>query len=390
MKKRQYERFQQLIERFFERAIRLYPASRRSEFAQEMRAVFHLRVQDATRSGWAALIRLFIKEARDLPGAIGRAYISEMEYYRRDYMNGGINGFKKASMPQALGSTIPFILIGLLFGLPLLFHLADNTTYLIWAFFLLALAGSYLIYLVFNGGIRRWALPLAGLLLTPFGLYLGGAISYLIERRRLIAACLMELSDLPGCYQVYKDFPLDYMFVRIELMWFSLLGIALLILLISILLNLQGLYRPFIKDWSLLSFLIYGSAGIVLWLTFEDYPIEGLLLNRGLYIVLASLVLAGGAIGYMRNEGQRWRSLPLLVGVLIAMGVAALGKYIIIAGGASFGDVGSLPVDVWKGEALGTLVMTVWLLVALIAPWIIQWIIVRVIPPPNTDEILAV
>lgn len=390
MKKRQQGGFQQLIESFFERAICLYPARNRSEYAQEMRTVFHLRAQDAARSGRAALIRLAVKEARDLPGAIGRAYLNELEHFRRDYMNAGTSGFEKAPLPQALGSTIPFIIIGLLFGLPLLFPLADDTRFLIWTFFLLALAGGYVIYLVFNGGIRKWALPLAGLLLTPLGLYLGGVISYLIERWRLIADCLLELSDLPGCYQIYKDFPLNYMFARIELMWFSLLGIALLILMISIWLNLRGLYRPFIKDWSLLTFLIYGSAGFAVWFTFEDYPIAGFFLNRGLYIVLASLVLAGGAMGYMRNEWKRWRSLPLLGGALLAMVVAAVGKFIIIAGGASFGSVGPLPVDVWKGEALGTLVMTVWLLAALITPWIIQRIIARVIPTPTTSEILAI
>jgi hypothetical protein len=86
---------------------------------------------------------------------------------------------------------------------------------------------------------------------------------------------------------------------------------------------LRPLYARIRKDWSQVSFGLYGAAPMMVGFSFDMYR------GAGLYVILGFLALAMGAWAYLR-AGRPWqRLLALAGGVAVAASVVTLGKWML-------------------------------------------------------------
>ena len=80
---------------------------------------------------------------------------------------------------------------------------------------------------------------------------------------------------------------------------------------------LTGVWR----DWTRLSFALYGAMPLLVWVSFDE-------VDRSFqfpYLLAAMLLLAGGAVAYMRAARSQGRALALLVGLAPAWVVTTVG-----------------------------------------------------------------
>lgn len=77
------------------------------------------------------------------------------------------------------------------------------------------------------------------------------------------------------------------------------------------------------RDWSLLSFLLYGSMLPILIIVFDEYQ------GSAPYIIAGLLILAVGAWVYLRRSQPGTRLHALLVAVALTMGLVGLGRYLL-------------------------------------------------------------
>jgi len=141
--------------------------------------------------------------------------------------------------------------------------------------------------------------------------------------------------------------------------WIGVLAAGLLVVLITrILLPLRPFYWRLRRDWTLLSFSLYGTTLFALLFTFDDY------VGEEPYQIVGMLLLAAGGWFYLRSAHPWQRFLALFTGLTSAMGVAATGKAILYARP-------SWPhshLFTWQTEAMSTVIMWGWLALAILAP----------------------
>ena len=98
---------------------------------------------------------------------------------------------------------------------------------------------------------------------------------------------------------------------------------ALLVLAAAWLPPLRPFYADLRRDWSLLSFLLYGSMLPILIVVFDGYQ------GSVPYKIAGLLILAAGARVYLRRSQPSTRLYALLVAVALTMGLIGLGKYLL-------------------------------------------------------------
>ena len=81
---------------------------------------------------------------------------------------------------------------------------------------------------------------------------------------------------------------------------------------------LRPFYQRLRRDWTLLSFLLYGSTLFVLVFAFDDY------INEEPYKIAAMLLLVAGGWLYLRSARPWQRLLALSAGLTLGMTVAAV------------------------------------------------------------------
>jgi hypothetical protein len=263
--------------------------------------------------------------------------------------------FKPGSWGEAIVALAPFLVFGAFPTFLGYLRLSDLIPH--WLDVVIALSMLGLFLSLFGIGIikglPRWFLPYLGLPLPLFSVYIFFNL----------------VSNPPYEVQLVSTAPwLLRQFIDQGQVWIGLLAVAVFLVLITrILPPLQPFYWRLRRDWTYLSFILYGATLFALVLTFDDY------INEEPYQIASMLLLAGGGWFYLRGTHPWPRFFALFAGLTLAMAVAAIGKAILYSSP-------NWPYPrhfTWQTEAMSTVIMGVWLGIAITGP-----VLLNLIPDP--------
>lgn len=272
--------FADLFVRMFALTLRFYPDGVQSEYAAEMQAVFCLRVADAARQGAWRLFILVSREIRDLPIAIISAHL--------DAVGGRVQPFFPSTSDQtswlaALLSLLPFFIAG-----PLRIILSYQPGWTPREGSLLYLSFLLLSFLVVAGGFALGAVKKSPRWFYPY------------------AVCLAFAFYLLGGYALYL-----FHWSLLQNNFFLFLAAILFILWLP---GFRSFYRNILRDWTLLT---YGLYGLVLYLLasldYEESP------SLSLFVLLPSLLALGSALAHLRIRSAFLRIVALLAGTFAGL-----------------------------------------------------------------------
>lgn len=330
--------------------LRLYPMSFRAQFADEMQAVFDATVNEAARRGTLAAAPVCWRELRQAPGAIMREHWHERSRAMETQST------ERASRWGLLAAMVVFLfaaMAGIIEGRPW----GEVATFLITVG--AGLLASVLVLLIVGAikGLPVWSLPTAGLCLVLLASYLS-----VPQGPSPFAARLPPvLSRFFLWWYTYRP---AHPILEAGKIWLGLLGLlSLIVLAAAALPPLRSFYGRLRRDWTLVSFMVYGASLFGLYFTFDEYR------HEEFYLVASVLLLAAGAWVYLRSGGLGRRALTLFTALTLAMMAAALGKWLIV------------PIQEWPAgsglhppessrwpEALPTAVMWGWIMIVMVAP----------------------
>jgi hypothetical protein len=299
--------FARLLAQLFALAIRLYPDQVRSEYADEMQAVFNLKVADAAQQGGWRLFSLACREARDLPQAITKAHLHAD---RGGMMQPAFPSTSdQTPWPTALLSLLPFFVAGPL-RLILNFQPGWRPEERSLVYFTFLLLSSLL---VIGGGFAgavkkfpRWA--------YPYPVYLAFSVYALAQYANYL---------FRWDYRLLNSFFLNLVFILIIL---SLPG-------------LRWFYRHIPQDWTLVTYSLFGIVLFLLAGIDKDETPQLTLL-----VLLPSLLTLGAALAHLRISSATTR-----IAVLLAGTFAALLFWLL--------PIFQGMITVWAGLAIGLLML---------------------------------
>jgi hypothetical protein len=300
--------------------VRLYPQSFRAEFEHEMQAVFAQSVADTKQRGYLALLALCLRELFDLPLSLWWEYRHRFDKSRGTTMNqiSDMNltddsDHAEPSPPtswiETLGGTLPFVLLGLLFTLKGVdYHISPPRPWL--------------------GHSMYWYLIIHTALLI--GLGIGWAANFPRWAYAYLSVTLIMSMDLTNM-RPYGLELFGYTFGREHWgwrAWIPLMALSIVMLLLTRSLRpLAQLFRGIWRDWTRLSFGLYGVCtwGILLmiydcktWYKNTAYlPVD---------LFLLALVFVGGAFFYMRCRRPWRRVLALQLAFILHLLVPSDGQ----------------------------------------------------------------
>jgi hypothetical protein len=269
----------------------LYPASYRAEFGAELAAVFRLALHAARRQGTLAVLRVGLRELRDVPIAAFQVH-RRLRFRRLFFVSPGSNR-------EILMALAPFLMLGILPPLFSLLAIPLGVFNVLAMGMLLLLAALLLVGI--GRGLPRWSLPYLGVIFSLVSVYglrevtPGGLTWQLVGQNQ-------PLWWRQVVYQGERWLGLPLiMFVVVALSW--------------LLPPLRSFCTRVQQDWTLLSFMLYGAGLFALVYTFDDYP------DEEPYLLLAMALLAGGGWVYLRAKTSRQRIAALFAGLTLAMGL---------------------------------------------------------------------
>jgi len=221
----------------------------------------------------------------------------------------------RGSWGEALAGMLPFLTIGLLMALDP--HLSQSASIVATYAAVLIGLGVPLIGLGMGWvkGFPRWSYPYGGFVLAVISLLLESNLHRWIFNR--YDTWVMFFRRLPGL----ADVVFYLMFGRYNV-WLLFLAMAVMALLLSRLWRpLRPLYQGTWHDWTRLSFGFYGVMPLVLVIAFDDV----IPTFRAPYLVASMLILAAGAVAYVRSAGVWQRTLALLTGMTLSWAVTTAG-----------------------------------------------------------------
>lgn len=347
------KRNNRILARLHALLLNLYPRAYHAEYDEELQAVFNLTVNEAAQQGGFSVIWMSIRELRDLPGGIIFEHWRERRKQRMTTERGSLLTFEPGSWRETLAALAPFLLLGLLPPLLRLMRLRPLIPPWLGIGLTLGLAGvlGSLFVTGIRKGMQRWVLPYVGVVLSLVSVY---GFFELVSGQFFV---LVDRSDPWFLRQVVYQGTL----------WIGLFVATLFIVLVA---WVSPRWRPFYwrirRDWTLLSFALYGASLFALLFTFDDYPYDEP------YIMAGMVILAMGGWFYLRSHRLWQRALALFTGMTLAMAVAATGKALIYSiPGWSSG------MFTWQTEAMGTVIMWGWLVMMVFAP-----ILLNLLPRP--------
>jgi len=287
------------ITRVYGRCIRLYPKHFGEEFGEEMQQVFADAVAEAAERGGLPLILVCLRELRDLPVIALREHWSGLRD-EQDLARSVSTREEEASMAAALQTTPTTSREG-----------SEPTTWnnavmaiLPFLAFALAVAGGFLglmgwyVFLLLGCGVSwvkrfpRWSYPwgapilLAACLVMAMAATVHGTLS-------VLAAGLLVLLMLATALHLSHS-------------------------MLPLLQSAVGVWR----DWTLLSFGLYGIMPLAVWISFDEVPSS----HSMPFLAGSAMILAGGALAYARSS-QTWpRILSLVSGTSLSWIVAMTGR----------------------------------------------------------------
>jgi hypothetical protein len=340
------KRYARLLTSFYVWLLVLYPRRYRREYGDELRSVFGRAAEEAAEDGPISLLRFCLHELRDLPPAALRQHMKEKRRSKAVDDTGELLVFKSASWREISLAAAPFLYFGLIFYSLTNGLLADGPRWIYdgATFGMLALVVALFLAGLFKG-LPRWSLPTMGLI---FAILL-----------------ILILTQWSASFPIFiRIKPWHPVWLR-QLIYQFRMKADLLRVAIIILVSVAALTRftPFFdhlkRDWTRLSFTLYGTALLGLAFTFDDYQKEEP------YVLAASVFLAAGAFVYLKC-GRSWQRLwALFTGLTLAMAVTALGKAILF----------SRPdwpwprnLFTWQSEVMNTIYFWVFLLLVIFVP----------------------
>jgi len=293
------------LTRVYLACLALYPAAYREQYGEELAYAIRASVADARANGRRALAGLAWRELRDLPPALLAAHLSQWEG-RAMKLQAGVH------LPDGPIRSYWLVALFVPFMIPLVmalgaFTAAGGPLRLYTALVLiLGLAAMATGVLGLAKGCPAWALPTLGALLF----IAWSSLKWMAQGA--ILAVLWPLGNywpdaIPD--RLAQQARLDVAFLAIAVF------MAALLLLLS-----PPLWRRARRDWSSLSFLLYGMS--IPYVVLND-PYRGL----EPYEAASALLLAAGAALFVLAPKRWQRLLALVAALLLAHPLLSLGIY---------------------------------------------------------------
>lgn len=332
------------IRRFYGLLLNLFPRNYRREFGEELQAVFALSLADAAKFGKVEIAKLLLRELVALPQGI---FFEHLRERRKNEMAKKFASY----VSETIAVVLPFLVVlALFFPIGMIQGIPARVVEMI----RLSLLGILLVMFVvgLTRGLPRWILPYMGFVL---------AIANLFITFEIIDPKWRGFSFSPFVSRFVRDF------IQGGVYW---VGIIILVLLSVLFAALIPAFRPFYRrlrnDWTLLAFILYGTAPFAILVTFDDYQ------HTGLYVFVSFLILALGGWLYLQNNVPWKKFMYLFIGLTLAMAVTTLGAAVLIEDSlyASF--------STWQ-MAMGSTILTwIWLAIfMLLSP------LINLLPQPH-------
>ena len=329
--------------RFFgELLLRLYPRSFREAFAEEMREVFREALEDASREGILPLLGVGLRELLHAPRVILKILMDRPEMKIRGSAGGdrefepqepdidppGPDG--RQLWRQAALEMISFLASGA--TLVLLTYVPSLSPEPGWQRLPGALGAAMLALPLpaflwgMARGMPRWAYPLGGMLLVyciyaavqlGLGMYSLGLLVATIGLGYAAWRVNASVRPLPRC--------------------------------------IRQVFHSVQVDWTRLSFGWYGGTPLLVLIAYDN----GILDNRGPYLAISVMLMAAGALAYIRQKSAARQILALVGGMSLSFWAALLDMASFNGGLPGWMDAGWM-LPVWSA-ALAILLLPVWI-----------------------------
>ncbi|MFQ5578615.1 MAG: hypothetical protein ACE5G8_16685, partial [Anaerolineae bacterium] len=155
------------LARLYGGLLRLYPPRFRAEYGAELQAVFTLAAEEAAEQGRRAVVRLALRELRDLPAAIIREHRRERNRRQMIAKMSNFFNFEPGSRREALAAVGPLLLLGLVSLLPGVLGLSTAMPHWLDVVMTVAMLGLLLSAVIIGllKRVPRWFLPYLGFVL---------------------------------------------------------------------------------------------------------------------------------------------------------------------------------------------------------------------------------
>lgn len=326
---------------FYALLLILYPRSYREEYGEELQAVFDALFEDARKVGRLEVAKLALQELFSLPKAVFFEHLRERRKTRMMRRFASRFDFMPGSWTEAFAALAPFLLFGALPTLLGYFHVMGHSpmdvviVIFFWCF------GLGLLVIGFVKRFPPWFMPFIGVPM-PF-------------------LCLLLFNSLMEKWGGVWWYRLPWLladFLQQGLLWGGLVFLMVLLLVAARFNPKPGpFYQQLRDDWTLLSFIIYGTLPFILFITLNEYK------NVEPFMFLALLILALGGWLYLRSDVPWNKFLYLQGGVGFSMLTVALGKAILYESSFPWAS-GS----VWQTEFIDTLITWLWLALIMSIP----------------------
>jgi hypothetical protein len=298
--------------------------------------------------------RSTLRELTNLPKAVILEYLRERRKTNLIKKFVSRFDFTPGSRNETLAALAPFLIVALValvedieafLTLPMWIQVA-STLFIWFSVFSLFVIG-------FAQRAPRWFMPYMGLPLPFFGILLFNALMDRLSNLNYFLYVWYDI-DILNWYRL-PWFLSD--FLQQGLLW---VWMVILVLLLIVATRSVPKSRPFYQrlrdDWTLLSFIIYGTMPLALFITFNEYK------NEEPFMFLSFLILAVGGRLYLRSDVPWNKFLFLQGGVALSMLVAAAGKAVLEESSFPFGG------GTWQIEFMSTIVTWVWLAMLMLLP----------------------
>lgn len=342
-----------VVVRVYALLLRLYPPRFRAEFAEEMQGVFEDALTDSVRHGQRYAALWCAHELSTLPAEVARAH---WHTRRGQTMN------SHSSRTETLLALSPlFIGIASLLVRPFATGMPAWVSVMMAVAFTGTIAGLFIAGLL--KGLPRWVLPYTGFALIVLVLYVHGWAG------NWFAGAIKPLYGTPYMGIAQWLYP--------AMLWLSLPIAAVLgALIVAVTPPFRALWNRLRRDWTLLSFALYGAGVFALLLAFEEYR------GQEPYLVIGLLCLAAGVWAYLNSKNTPQRILALFAGITLALAVAAVGKWFIRPHQTHW------PSDILTdanrlNEVGSTIALWAWVVFAVLAPSLLELLPRRQTLSPN-------